>query len=205
MKETVVATRDSRKYKTIVTDLGKEKIASATIEGAKVNMVTVVVGDGGGTYYIPTADMTELRGERWNIAQKRINPDSPNMIEIRAVIPRDVGGFTVREVGVLDDKGDLIAVCNTPDTEKAVILEGIAATLTIVMRIVFTDSAMVEFVGDPTVDPVPREEFDELQEAHHKLLREIMQGEVTANLATNTGEAITTQDGTAIVAVKKKI
>ena len=44
---------------------------------------------------------------------------------------------------------------------------------------------------------------DELQEAHHKLLREIMQGEVTANLATNTGEAITTQDGTAIVAVKK--
>ena len=59
MKETVVATRDSRKYKTIVTDLGKEKIASATIEGAKVNMVTVVVGDGGGTYYIPTADMTE--------------------------------------------------------------------------------------------------------------------------------------------------
>ena len=204
MKETVVATRDSRKYKTIVTDLGKEKIASATIEGAKVNMVTVVVG---GTYYIPTADMTELRGERWrgNIAQKRINPDSPNMIEIRAVIPRDVGGFTVREVGVLDDKGDLIAVCNTPDTEKAVILEGIAATLTIVMRIVFTDSAMVEFVVDPTVDPVPREEFDELQEAHHKLLREIMQGEVTANLATNTGEAITTQDGTAIVAVKKKI
>lgn len=207
MKETVVATRDSRKYKTIVTDLGKEKIASATIEGAKVNMVTVVVGDGGGTYYIPTADMTELRGERWrgNIAQKRVNPDSPNMIEVRAVIPRDVGGFTVREVGVLDDKGDLIAVCNTPDTEKAVILEGIAATLTIVMRIVFTDSAMVEFVVDPTVDPVPREEFDELQEAHHKLLREIMQGEVTANLATNTGEAITTQDGTAIVAVKKKI
>ena len=205
MKETVVATRDSRKYKTIVTDLGKEKIASATIEGAKVNMVTVVVGDGGGTYYIPTADMTELRGERWrgNIAQKRINPDYPNMI--RAVIPRDVGGFTVREVGVLDDKGDLIAVCNTPDTEKAVILEGIAATLTIVMRIVFTDSAMVEFVVDPTVDPVPREEFDELQEAHHKLLREIMQGEVTANLATNTGETITTQDGTAIVAVKKKI
>ena len=62
-------------------------------------MVTVVVGDGGGTYYIPTADMTELRGERWrgNIAQKRVNPDSPNMIEIRAVIPRDVGGFTVRE------------------------------------------------------------------------------------------------------------
>ena len=201
----MVETRDSRKYKTVVTDLGKEKIAAAALEGWKVNIVTAVVGDGGGAYYIPTPDQTELRGEQWrgDIAAKRINSDSPNMIDIKVVVPRNVGGFTVREMGVLDDQGDLIAVCNTPDTEKAVILEGIAATLTLIMHIVVVDTTVLEFAIDPTLDPVPYEEFVELQTAHEKLLLEIMQGEVTAPLATNTGTAITTQDDAAIVAVKK--
>lgn len=201
----MLETRDTRKYKTVVTDLGKEKIAAAALEGWKVNIVAAVVGDGDGGYYIPTPDQTELRGEKWrgDIAMKRINRDSPNIIDIKVVVPRDVGGFTVREMGVLDDQGNLIAVCNTPDTEKAVILEGIAATLTLTMHIILADAAVLEFKIDPTQDPVPYEEFLELQAAHEKLLREIMQGEVTTPLATNTGATITTQDGTALIAVKK--
>jgi len=205
MAGTVNATRDSRKYKTVVTDLGKKKIAAAALEGRKVNIITAVVGDGGGAYYLPTPDMTELRGERWrgDIATKRINRDSPNIIDIKAVIPRNVGGFTVREMGALDDQGDLIAVCNTPDTEKAVILEGIAATLTVIMHIIVADATVLEFKIDPTQDPVPYEEFLELQASHEKLLREIMGGEVTERLTTQSGEALLTADGAAIVAVKK--
>lgn len=205
MTETMVQTRDNRKYKTVVTDLGKEKIAAAALEGQKVNIVAAAVGDGGGAYYIPTPDQRSLRGEQWrgDIAMKRINQDSPNIIDIKVVIPRNVGGFTVREMGVLDDQGDLIAVCNIPDTEKAVILEGIAATLTLTMHIIVADATVLNFTIDPTLDPVPYEEFMELQAAHEKLLREIIGGEVTAPLATSTGAAIATQDGAAIVAVKK--
>ena len=205
MSKTIVQTRDDRKYKTIVTDLGKEKIAAAALEGRKVNIVAAAVGDGGGAYYIPTPDQRSLRGEQWrgDIAAKRINRDSPNIIDIKAVIPRNVGGFTVRELGVFDDQGNLIAVCNVPDTEKAVILEGIAATLTLTMHIIVADATVLSFTIDPTLDPVPHEEFMELQEAHEKLLREIMRGEITAPLATSTGEAITTQDEAALVAVKK--
>lgn len=205
MADTMVEARDNRKYKTVVTDLGKEKIAAAALEGWKVNIVTAVVGDGGGAYYIPAPDQTSLRGEQWrgDIAAKRINQDSPNMIDIKVVVPRNVGGFTVREMGVLDDQGDLIAICNTPDTEKAIILEGIAATLTLIMHIVVVDATVLEFTIDPTMDPVPYEDFLELQAAHEKLLREIMGGEVTDAISTQSGDALLTADGTAIIAVKK--
>lgn len=157
----MTGTRDARKYITIVTDRGKEKIAAAALVGQKVNIVTAAVGDGGGAYYMPTPDQNELRGEKWrgDIATKRINEDSPNMIDVKVVVPRDVGGFTVREMGIFDDEGDLIAVCNTPDTEKAIILEGIAATLSLIMHIVVVDATVLEFKIDPTLDPVSQEDF----------------------------------------------
>lgn len=152
--ENVVVTKQDRKYKTIVTDIGNEKMMNATLNGVKVNVVAAVVGDGGGSYYVPTADQTTLVNEVWRgpIASKEINSKSANMLDVKVVIPAKVGGFTVRECGIVDDAGDLIAVCNIPDAEKAIIEDGISAALTILMHIVMTNSDALEFTLDPTID-----------------------------------------------------
>ena len=112
------------------------------------------VGDGGGSYYLPTADMTALVHEVWRgaIASKEINSKSSNMVDVKFVLPGTVGGFTAREAALIDDEGDMIAVCNLPDTEKAAIEDGIAAALTILMHIVMTNSDALTFTLDPTTD-----------------------------------------------------
>lgn len=152
--ENVVVTKQDRKYKTLVTDIGKEKMTNAILNGKKVNVVMAAVGDGGGSYYLPTADMTALVHEVWRgaIASKEINSKSSNMVDVKFVLPGTVGGFTAREAALIDDEGDMIAVCNLPDTEKAAIEDGIAAALTILMHIVMTNRDALTFTLDPTTD-----------------------------------------------------
>lgn len=130
--ENVVVTKQDRKYKTLVTDIGKEKMTNAILNGKKVNVVMAAVGDGGGSYYLPTADMTALVHEVWRgaIASKEINSKSSNMVDVKFVLPGTVGGFTAREAALIDDEGDMIAVCNLPDTgEGSHRGTGIAAAL----------------------------------------------------------------------------
>lgn len=152
--ENVVVTKQDRRYKTLVTDIGSAKMTGAVLSGGKVNIVAAAVGDGGGSYYLPTADMTALVREVWRggIAGKEINSRSSNMLDVKFVLPGTVGGFTVRECALFDDEGDMIAVCNVPDTEKVVIEDGVAAALTVLMHIVMTNSDALTFTLDPTVD-----------------------------------------------------
>lgn len=161
MAENITITSSERKYKTIITDVGNEKIARATLEGEKVDIVTAVVTDGGGQYFVPTGDMTALPNEVWRgpIADKEINAASRNMIDVRIFLDASVGGFTARGIGLLDSGGDLIAVCNMPDTVKAVIVDGAAATLTLIMHIVVTNVDALEFKIDPSVDTVSSAEL----------------------------------------------
>ena len=92
-------------YGTIVTDCGIQLIAAAVMEGKKINITDLAVGDGGGSYYKPNSTMTALKGEKWRgkVNRVEINEKSPNMIDVVAVIPSDVGGWTIREMGVLDE------------------------------------------------------------------------------------------------------
>ncbi len=169
MAQNVIVTKDERKYKTLVTDKGEAKIAEAVLNDQKVNITTAVVTDGGGQPFTPTSDMTEIPNEVWrgSIANTSINPASKNMIDVRIFLDGTVGGFTARGIGLLDDAGDLIAVCNIPDTTKAVIVDGIAATLTLVMHIVFTNVDVLEFKIDPSVDVVSPAEMDEAINTHN--------------------------------------
>lgn len=152
--ENAIVTTEGKKYKTVVTDIGNAKMVLAALHGEKVNVVAAVAGDGGGSYYIPTADMTAIKNEVWRgpIAGMEVNHTSPNMLDVKVVLPGKAGGFTVRECGVVDDDGDLIAVCNLPDTEKVVVEDGVAGTLTILMHIVLTDGDNLNFTVDPTID-----------------------------------------------------
>ena len=110
---------EDKTYGTLVTDCGIQLIAAAVMEGKKINITDLAVGDGGGSYYKPNSTMTALKGEKWRgkVNRVEINEKSPNMIDVVAVIPSDVGGWTIREMGVLDETETLIAVCNTPDIE----------------------------------------------------------------------------------------
>lgn len=95
-------------YGSIVTDVGVQLITQAVMEGQKVNIVKLAVGDGGGSYYKPDSTMTALKGEKWrgDVTRVEVNEQSPNMIDIVAVVPSDVGGWTIREMGVFDDDAE---------------------------------------------------------------------------------------------------
>lgn len=175
-EDTVVITRGAQKYRTLVTDIGNAKIAKAALIGEKVNVIEAAVGDGGGAYYVPTADMAALKNEKWRgpIQAKAINPDSKNMVDVKFRLDGTVGGFTIREAGLFDEDGDLIAVCNMPDTEKAVILDGISSTLTILMHTIITNIDAVEFKVDTRVDVVTQAE---LEQAIETAVRPLVQRE----------------------------
>lgn len=87
-------------YFAIVTDLGARKMLEAVNEGKKVNITHFAVGDGGGGYYTPSVEMTQLKNEVWRGAVNscRISEESENLLIIESVIPSDIGGFTIREM-----------------------------------------------------------------------------------------------------------
>lgn len=164
-------------YGTLVTDRGILLIAAAVMEGKKINLTTLAVGDGGGAYYQPTQSMTALKNQVWsgNVKSVTVNADSPNMIDVVAIVPSDVGGWTIREMGVLDDTGTLIAVCNTPDTEKVIISSGAAGEIELTMHIEIANAENVTMIIDPHVITATKKDIEDHNEdpnAHGGLLKE---------------------------------
>lgn len=159
------------KYATIITAVGEAKIAAAILNGTKVNIVLAAVGDGNGSYYKPTAEQTSLLNECWRgkIASYQIGSTVKNMIDIKFLIPADVGGFFVREAMVIDDEGDVIALCNTPAAEKVAISEGASFPLTMMMHIIVKDASAINVMVQPSLDTVSREEM-------HGAIDEAMRG-----------------------------
>lgn len=145
----------------------------AVMEGKKINLTTLAVGDGDGAYYVPSASMQGLKNEKWrgDVSSVTVNPDSPNMIDVVAVIPSDVGGFTIREMAVLDDGEYTIAICNTPDTEKVIITSGAAGEVEVTMHIEFSNTGIITFIVDPyalTATKKDIQEHNAAQTAHEE-------------------------------------
>lgn len=153
---------ETRKYSTIITTNGAAKIADCILSGKSLLILEAAAGDGGGAYYEPTVDQAELKGERWRgeIASAELSPTTPNMIDVKVVIGEEVGGFTIREMALYDDEGLMIAVCNTPDTEKVALTGGVSGKLTMLMHIVVADASVVQFVINPSLDIVSREDLE---------------------------------------------
>lgn len=98
----------STKFKTVITTAGAAKLAAATAPGGrKVNITTMAVGDGGGKLPVPDAGQTGLIHEVWRHALNKISQDkrNSNYIIAELVIPPEVGGFWMRELGLYDDAG----------------------------------------------------------------------------------------------------
>ena len=153
----------------VITNIGQAKIANAILSGSPSLITQAAVGDGNGAFYTPNVYQTSLQNEVWRgeIASAEIDVEEANMINVRFVLPHDVGGFVVREAGLFDDEGDLIAVCNLPDTQKAVYTSGSVGSLTILMRLVVTDSSALQFIVNPSLISVSQEELEAALNNHN--------------------------------------
>ena len=157
-------------YGTVITSSGAALIAACILNGTKLPITDAAVGDGGGAYYQPTVDQTELKNKKWEgeIASATISTTTANMIDVKIIVPADVGGFIVREAAIYSEDGTMIAVCNTPDTEKVAIDEGVSGKLTLLMHLIVADTSVLQFVINPSLDTVSEEDLAAAIDAHNE-------------------------------------
>lgn len=110
----------------ILTSLGQSKVANAIATNTPINITEMAWGDGNGSTVTPVATMTELVNEvyRAPINSAQQDPLNPPQIQITGIIPTSIGGFWLREAGLFDDDGDMIAICNMGATYKETLAEG---------------------------------------------------------------------------------
>ena len=143
--------------------------------GQKVVLTQFAVGDGGGSYYRPTKEMTALKGEKWRgeINSYKVDDINPDLINVKTVLPASVGGFTIREMGLFDDKGQMIAVANTPDSVKIAPESGAVKEMWLVMEILVSNANIVSIQVNPTVSIATKEDIEKHNSsdtAHQELI-----------------------------------
>ncbi|WP_370621192.1 phage tail protein [Citrobacter cronae] len=161
----------SKKFKTIITTAGAEKLAAAAVPGGKkVNLTAMAVGDGGGTLPEPNAGQTKLINEVWRHALNKISQDNKNKNYIVAelVIPPDVGGFWMRELGLYDDAGTLIAVANMAESYKPKLAEGSGRAQTCRMVIIVSSVDSVALSIDATTVMATQDYVDDKLAEHEQ-------------------------------------
>lgn len=164
----------STKFKTIITTAGAAKLAEATLPGGKkVNITVMAVGDGGGSLPEPNASQTKLINEVWRHALNKISQDNrnSNYIVAELVIPPEVGGFWMRELGLYDDEGILIAVANMAESYKPELAEGSGRAQTCRMVIIVSSVESVELSIDSTMVIATQDYVDDRLAWHEKSRR----------------------------------
>jgi len=153
----------TQKYYAIVTNLGAAKIANAAALGTKLNITQMAVGDGSGTLPTPNASQTNLVNEVRRAAINTLSVDEVNASQIIAeqIIPETEGGFWIREMGLFDADGTLIAVCNTPETYKPALQEGSGRTQTVRMILIVNSTDAITLKIDPSVVLATRKYVDD--------------------------------------------
>ena len=164
----------STKFKTIITTAGAAKLAAATVPGGKkVNLTAMAVGDGGGVLPEPDVGQVKLINEVWRHALNKISQDNKNKNYIVAelVIPPEVGGFWMRELGLYDDAGTLIAVANMAESYKPELAEGSGRAQTCRMVIIVSSIASVELSIDATTVMATQDYVDDKLAEHEQSRR----------------------------------
>ena len=120
-------------YKVIITNVGATKISAAVTQGTEVSFLNFAVGDGNGSEYEPLPTQTALKNEVWRGGIATLAPlqADPTILEITTAIPANVGGFFIRELGIFDNNGDMIAIGNTPTIKKAASVDSFSDDLAI--------------------------------------------------------------------------
>ena len=181
----------STKFRTVITTAGAAKLAAATAPGGrKVNITTMAVGDGGGKLPVPDAGQTGLIHEVWRHALNKITLDkrNSNYIIAELVIPPEVGGFWMRELGLYDDAGTLIAVANMAESYKPALAEGSGRSQTCRMVIIVSSVASVELTIDTTTVMATQDYVDD-KIAEHEQSRRHPDASLTAKGFTQLSSA----------------
>ncbi|EIH2370658.1 phage tail protein, partial [Escherichia coli] len=184
----------TRKFKTVITDTGAKKLAQAAApDGKPVRLTHMAVGDGGGALPTPDSKQTRLVHEVWRHTVNRVILDAThqNRIIAELVIPPETGGFWIREIGVFDEHGDLIAVGNTAESYKPAVAEGSGRAQTFRTILTVSSTATVALTVDntmvmATVDYVDNELKEHEQSRCHPDASLTAKGFVQLSSATNS-------------------
>ncbi|HFS8085235.1 TPA: phage tail protein [Proteus mirabilis] len=166
----------SAKFFALLTVIGANKLAKATALGTTLKITQMAVGDGGGTLPTPDTQQTKLVGEkrRAGLNTLFVDPKNDSQIIAEQVIPENEGGYWIREIGLFDDEGSLIAVGNCPETYKPQLQEGSGRTQTIRMILTVSHTESVELKVDPSVILATREFVnDAIESASKQTLDEV--------------------------------
>ncbi|EPV3838607.1 phage tail protein [Morganella morganii] len=147
------------KYFAILTNYGAAQLANAVALGTQMNITAMGAGDGGGTLPVPDPAQTTLIRENRRAAVNQVSVDdkNPNIIIAEQVIPENEGGWWIREIGLYDDNGGLIAIGNVPETYKPNLQEGSGRTQVLQMALIVSSTQAVTLKVDPSVVLATRE------------------------------------------------
>ena len=163
----------STKFYTLLTDIGAAKLASAAALGVPLKITHMAVGDGGGTLPTPDAKQTALVNEKRRAALNMlyIDPHNSSQIIAEQVIPENEGGWWIREVGLFDESGALIAVGNCPESYKPQLAEGSGRTQTVRMVLITSSTDNITLKIDPAVVLSTRKYVDDKISEHEQSRR----------------------------------
>lgn len=152
------------KYYAILTNQGAASLANATALGTTLNLTQMAIGDANGTLPAPDPAQTKLINQKRIAPLNRlsVDPNNANQIIAEQVIPETEGGYWIREIGLFDEHGVLMAVANCPETYKPMMQEGSGRTQTIRMVLIVSNTAAVTLKIDPSVVLATRKYADDL-------------------------------------------
>ncbi|EAV9438727.1 phage tail protein [Salmonella enterica] len=155
-------------FYTLLTDRGMAKIASALADKKQIHLQKMAVGDGGGQYYEPTTSQTTLRHEVWrgDMNTLTVAPNNPNWLIAELVLPEEVGGWYVREVGVFDADGELIAIGKFPESYKPLLPGGCGKQVCIRLIMEVSNTTAVTLTVDPSIVLATRDYVDARLDEH---------------------------------------
>lgn len=150
-------------FYTVLTNAGIAAFANAQVSQSKVDFSTIAVGDSNGAYYNPVATATKLANEVWRgpINSISIDEKNPNWLVIEAVIPATAGGFSIREIGVFNPAGVLLAIGKVPETYKPAAEQGSLKDLYLRMILEVSNASAVTLKVDPAIIFASKKYVDE--------------------------------------------
>lgn len=170
------------RYFALLTTYGEKVLAEASALGTKIELIQMAVGDGGGSLPTPDTQQTQLVNEKRRAAINTlfIDPLNANQIIAEQVIPENEGGWWIREMGLFDKSGMLVAVANCPETYKPLLTEGSGRTQTIRMILIVSHTESVTLKIDPAVVLATRKYVDDAIQVLDRRITELTASDVGA-------------------------
>lgn len=187
-----------KSYYTILTDIGKAKIANASLVGEKVDFVKIQLGDGGGNEYNPTEEQTALKNIVWEgkVGNVKTDESMTNCLILESLIPASAGGFVVREIGYLDTEGNLLAISKYRSAYKPKVEDGAVIDMKVKTIFVISNVNNIELKIDPTIIFATLKDLQDLDSKIGTVNTKIdtTKAELTSNIETTKTELNTRID-----------